>query len=63
MLKRGYIASNSIYLSYAHKNEDILEYFITVDEVFKYIKECIDTNSVLDVLETKLKDEGFKRLN
>ena len=63
MLKRGYIASNSIYLSYAHKNEDILEYFIIVDEVFKYIKKCIDTNSVLDALETKIKDEGFKRLN
>ena len=41
----------------------MLEYFITVDEVFKYIKECIDSNSVLDVLETKLKEEGFKRLN
>ena len=63
MLKRGYIASNSIYLSYAHKNEDMLKYFTIIDEVFKYIKKCIDTNSVLDALETKIKEEGFKRLN
>ena len=63
MLKRGYIASNSIYLSYSHKNEDILEYFTIVDEVFKYIKKCIDTNSIHSALETKIKDEGFKRLN
>ena len=63
MLKRNYLAANSIYLSYAHKEVDVQKYLTTVDVVFKYIKECIDTNSVLDVLETKIKTEGFKRLN
>jgi len=63
MLKRKYIASNSIYLSYAHKDVEIQKYLRIIDEVFKYIKECIDTNTVLDVLETKIKNEGFKRLN
>ena len=63
MLKRNYLAANSIYLSYAHKDVDVQKYLTTVDVVFKYIKECIDTNSVLDVLKTKIKSEGFKRLN
>ena len=63
MLKRKYIVSNSIYLSYAHEDVDIQNYLTTVDEVFKYIKECIDNDTVLDVLKTKIKSEGFKRLN
>jgi glutamate-1-semialdehyde 2,1-aminomutase len=63
MLKRKYIASNSVYLSYSHKDVDIQKYLNTVDEVFKYIKKCIDTNSVHTALKTKIKDEGFKRLN
>ena len=63
MLKRKYIASNSIYLSYAHKDVEIQKYLCIIDEVFKYIKECINNNSVLDVLETKIKNEEFKRLN
>ena len=63
MLKEGYIAANSIYLSYSHKNEDIQNYLHTVDKVFKTIKYHIENGSVLDALNTKVKSEGFKRLN
>lgn len=63
MLKEGYIAANSIYLSYAHKDVDIQNYLLTVDKVFKYIKTCIDNNNVMDALDTSIKNEGFKRLN
>ena len=63
MLNYNYIASNSIYLSNSHTEKDMLEYFDIVDKVFGYIKECIDKNNVLDALNTKIKDEGFKRLN
>ena len=63
MLKEGYIAANSIYLSYAHKDVDIQNYLHTVDKVFKYIKKCIDNNNVIDALNTSIKSEGFKRLN
>lgn len=63
MLKEGYIAANSIYLSYSHKNEDIQNYLHTVDKVFEIIKYHIKNNSVLDALNTKIKNEGFKRLN
>ena len=63
MLKEGYIAANSIYLSYSHKNEDIQNYLHTVDKVFKTIKYHIKNDSILDALNTKVKSEGFKRLN
>tara|TARA_R110002153_G_scaffold214330_1_gene366924 strand:- start:3799 stop:5100 length:1302 start_codon:yes stop_codon:yes gene_type:complete len=63
MLKKGYLASNSIYLSYSHKHVDIQKYLRIVDEVFEYIKHCIDNNNVLNALHTKIKSEGFKRLN
>ena len=40
--------------------------FSSDDEVgfaYETIKECIDNDTVLDVLKTKIKSEGFKRLN
>jgi len=63
MLNYDYISSNSIYLSSSHTEDEMLKYFNVVDSVFGYIKECIDKNKVFKVLNTKVKEEGFKRLN
>jgi len=62
MLKRGYLAATHVYLSKAHNEETISKYLQAVDEVFEIIASAIKTNSIESKLETKIKDEGFKRL-
>jgi len=62
MLKRKYLASKSIYVSYAHKEEDIKKYLESVDEVFRIIKKAIDDKNVYDLLEGPIVHKGFKRL-
>jgi len=63
MLKRGYLAAPSIYVCYAHDDAVIDEYLNVVDEVFAILAKAIDNNTVEDSLETRVKDQGFKRLN
>ncbi len=63
MLKRGYLAASSIYVSYSHTKEIINKYLETVDEVFGILKNAIDTNTVELRLETQVRDDAFKRLN
>lgn len=62
MLKRGYLASNSIYISYAHSDEIVKKYLKDVDEVFEMIADAIQKNNIDEKLETSIRDEGFKRL-
>jgi glutamate-1-semialdehyde aminotransferase len=62
MLKRGYIAASSIYVSYAHNEEIVEEYLESVDEVFGIMADAITNNSISEKLETSIRDEGFKRL-
>ena len=62
MLKRGYIAATSIYLSYAH-NEDIIEKYMTnVDQVFQLISSAIDKGNIKELLETPERTDAFGRL-
>ena len=44
MLKRGYLASNSVYVCTEHTQEIISEYEKALDEVFKIISECEQEN-------------------
>ena len=64
MLKSGYLAGNSIYVSTAHSKKIIDRYFDKLDLIFKQIKKCeedeIDINSLLI---GKVCHETFKRLN
>ena len=62
MLKRGYIAASSIYVSYAHNEEIVEKYLERADEVFGIIADAITNNSISEKLETSVRDEGFKRL-
>ncbi len=62
MLKRGYLAANSIYVSYAHDADIVERYLINVEEVFKIIQSSIQSNEIEEKLETSIRDEGFKRL-
>jgi glutamate-1-semialdehyde 2,1-aminomutase len=63
MLKRGYLASTSIYVSTAHTKAIVDEYIQNVDEVFQLMSQGIELNKLDTLLEVSLMDQGFKRLN
>ena len=64
MLKRGYIASNAFYTSYAHSQEMIEEYLENVDAVFMMLAEINRKNeTVAAYLEGSVCHSGFGRLN
>jgi glutamate-1-semialdehyde 2,1-aminomutase len=63
MLKRGYLAASSVYVSYGHSSEIVDEYLQAVDEVFKILGDAVESDGVFERLETRVREEGFKRLN
>lgn len=64
MLKKGYLAGPSVYVSLAHTEEIVSQYLVACNEVFKIIakleKECV---SVKDMLQSEVCHSGFERLN
>lgn len=64
MLKRGYIASNAFYTTYAHSPEIIADYLGHVDEVFGMIAGILQKGGkVEDHLQGGVCHSGFGRLN
>ena len=63
MLKRGYLAAVSIYITYAHKKDIIDTYLSNVDEVFAILSTSIKENNIEEKLETAIRTDMFKRLN
>lgn len=63
MLSRGYLASNSIYVSNAHTINIVDDYMEHVDAVFNLISKSIHDNNSLKYLKVSIQDSGFKRLN
>ncbi len=61
MLKRGYLASTAIYVSYAHTDEIVASYIDAVDEVFGLIQTQRAYKGVPQ-LEGKICHSGFQRL-
>ena len=61
MLKRGFLASNLIYVSYAHTKEIVDKYLENAADIFKIIadkKELLE-----ELLEAEVSHDGFTRLN
>ena len=63
MLKRGFLATTSIYVCTEHTPEIVDAYFAALDPVFGLIKECEDGRPVESLLEGPVCDGGFRRLN
>lgn len=63
MLKRGYLAATSVYVSTAHTDEVIDSYIDTLDAVFGLIAQCEDGAPIAEFLEGPICHSGFKRLN
>ena len=62
MLKRGYLAASSVYVSSAHTDIIVDEYLDHVDEVFGIISEAIKSSTVVEGLKTKVRSDSFRRL-
>ena len=62
MLRRGYLAAISVYVSQSHTLEIVTNYLEAVDEVFLLLSNAIKSSSELKFLETKPKSDSFQRL-
>lgn len=63
MLKKGYLAANSVYVCTEHTSEIVNGYFETLEPIFALIKECEEGRDVMSLLEGSICHSGFKRLN
>lgn len=62
MLKRGFLASTVVYVSYAHTKEIVDQYLEQADEVFKAIAWAYQKNELAKMLEGPVCHSGFSRL-
>lgn len=62
MLKRGFLAFGTVYVSYSHTEELVKKYLEAVDEVFKIISQAIIEGAISGLLEGPAAQAGFKRL-
>lgn len=62
MLKRGFLASKSVYVSYCHTKDHVEQYMENVNDVFGVIKKAVEKNNVYDMLKGPVAHEGFRRL-
>ena len=64
MLKRGFLASNLIYVCTCHNDEVISQYFENLSYIFRVISECENADrSAVELLDGPICHSGFKRLN
>jgi glutamate-1-semialdehyde 2,1-aminomutase len=64
MLKRGFLAGTSCYVSLAHKPDIIDSYFESLDHAFSLISDCEnDQLSISELLDGPICHAGFQRLN
>ena len=63
MMKKGYLASNSVYACTEHTDEILDAYFEELSKIFPIIKDCETGRDVLALLEGPICHAGFKRLN
>jgi glutamate-1-semialdehyde 2,1-aminomutase len=63
MLKKGYLAANSTYLSTAHTPEIVSGYLHDLDPIFVLVRECEDGRDISKLLRGDICHSGFSRLN
>ena len=62
MLKSGYLARESVYVSYPHSKSVVDAYIQTLQPVFKSIGDELKKGTISSKLEVPLAQSGFKRL-
>ena len=63
MLKKGFLAANSVYVCTEHNPEVLEGYERALDLVFKLIAECENGASIEKLLETPICNADFQRLS
>ena len=64
MLKKGYLASNSVYLSIFHNKKNLDDYLDNLNNIFKIIKKCEENEeNILNILTSPIARKLFTRLN
>tara|TARA_B100001057_G_scaffold500750_1_gene617566 strand:- start:5586 stop:6899 length:1314 start_codon:yes stop_codon:yes gene_type:complete len=63
MLKKGLLASNTIYVSTAHDENKLKDYFSILDETFNNLSKYENGSKNLKFLTNKKSKQSFKRLN
>lgn len=63
MLKRGFLAGNSVYACTEHTAEVVDEYFEALTPIFETIRSCVEGRDIYTLLESPTCHSGFKRLN
>ncbi len=63
MLKRGYLAGNSVYVCTEHKEDVLQGYEEALDQVFGLIAECEQGRSINELLEGEVCNKDFRRLS
>ena len=62
MLKRGYLASTSVYVSYAHNEIVVDEYLKAVDECFSIISHAVENKNENELLDSRVRSDSFNRI-
>jgi glutamate-1-semialdehyde aminotransferase len=62
MLKRGFLASKSVYVSYSHTTLNVEDYLSNAGEVFGIIQQGIENEEISSLLKGPVAHEGFRRL-
>lgn len=62
MLKRGFLAGPSLYVTYAHTEQHVQSYLEAVEDVFEMIAEALGQGTVKKHLEGPVAHSGFERL-
>lgn len=62
MLKKGYLVTKSVYVSFAHTKDIVEKYIQATNEVFFTLKKAIEHKKIHDFLEGPIAHKGFKRL-
>ena len=62
MLKRGYLAATSVYVSHAHNEQIVSEYLEAVDDCFKVLMQGIEGDCIEDLLTTRTRTDSFSRI-
>ena len=64
MLKKGFLASNGVYLSISHNNNILRNYENVLDKIFYDISLCEKGNiSINEILKFPISHLPFERLN
>ena len=63
MLKKGFLASNTVYVCIEHNDVILEEYQKALDQIFEVISKCENGKSIYDFLEGPVCSNEFRRIN